>query len=86
MAELNSNLDQRETLQLHSQSKESYADPSPEQADQTLSPEERRFFGHVFSTADTDSLGVITGDVALRFFPEKTRLPSETLGEVSCKV
>ena len=48
-----------------------------------LSPEERRLFAQVFSAADTEGIGVVTGDVALRFFPEKTKLPSETLGEVS---
>ena len=26
---------------------------------------------------------MVTGDVALKFFPEKTKLPSEVLGEVS---
>ena len=26
---------------------------------------------------------MVTGDVALRFFPERTKLPAETLGEVS---
>ena len=47
-----------------------------------LSPEERRLFGQVFSAADSEGLGVVTGDVALRFFPEKTKLPPEILGEV----
>ncbi|MCJ1474984.1 hypothetical protein MMC13_003644 [Lambiella insularis] len=47
-----------------------------------LSPEERRLFGQVFSAADADNLGVVTGDVALRFFPERTKLPSEILGEI----
>ena len=47
-----------------------------------LSPEERRLFGQVLSAADTEGLGVVTGDVALNFFPGKTRLQSEVLGEV----
>ena len=47
-----------------------------------LSPQEQRLFTQVFSAADTDGLGVVTGDVALRFFPEKTKLPAEVLGEV----
>ena len=47
-----------------------------------LSPEERRLFGQVFSAADSDNLGVVTGDVALKFFPDRTKLPSEVLGEV----
>ncbi|KAL8709822.1 MAG: hypothetical protein Q9220_005438 [cf. Caloplaca sp. 1 TL-2023] len=46
-----------------------------------LSPEERRYFGQLFSSADTDKLGVVTGEVAVKFF-EKTRLPPATLGEV----
>ena len=47
-----------------------------------LSPEEKRLFGQVFAAADTENIGVVTGDVALKFFPERTKLPSETLGEV----
>lgn len=47
-----------------------------------LSAEEQRLFTQVFSAADSDSLGVVTGDVALKFFPERTKLPSEVLGEV----
>lgn len=48
-----------------------------------LSPEERRYFGQLFSAADTDKLGVVTGEVAVKFF-EKTKLAPATLGEVSC--
>ncbi|MCJ1353862.1 MAG: hypothetical protein MMC33_003849 [Icmadophila ericetorum] len=47
-----------------------------------LSPEEKRLFGQVFAAADTENIGVVTGDVALKFFPERTKLPSETLGEI----
>ncbi|KAL9604223.1 MAG: hypothetical protein Q9219_000621 [cf. Caloplaca sp. 3 TL-2023] len=46
-----------------------------------LSPDERRYFGQLFSTADTDKIGVVTGEVAVKFF-EKTRLPPSTLGEI----
>lgn len=46
-----------------------------------LSPEERRYFGQLFSAADTDKIGVVTGEVAVKFF-EKTRLPPTTLGEI----
>lgn len=46
-----------------------------------LSPEERRYFGQLFTAADTDKIGVVTGEVAVKFF-EKTRLPPATLGEV----
>ena len=46
-----------------------------------LSPEERQYFGQLFAAADTDKIGVVTGEVAVKFF-EKTRLPPTTLGEV----
>lgn len=46
-----------------------------------LSPEERRLFGQLFSAADTDKIGVVTGEVAVKFF-EKTRLLPDILGEV----
>lgn len=46
-----------------------------------LSPDERRYFGQLFSTADTDKLGVVTGEVAVKFF-ERTRLSSDVLGEI----
>ncbi|KAL8872594.1 MAG: hypothetical protein Q9174_001801 [Haloplaca sp. 1 TL-2023] len=46
-----------------------------------LSPDERRYFGQLFASADTDKIGVVTGEVAVKFF-EKTRLPSATLGEI----
>ena len=56
---------------------------APEHPNLHLSPDERRLFGQVFSAADSENLGVVTGDIALKFFPERTKLPSETLGEVS---
>lgn len=46
-----------------------------------LSPEERRLFGQLFSAADTEKIGVVTGEVAVKFF-EKTRLSPAVLGEV----
>lgn len=46
-----------------------------------LSPEERRLFGQLFSAADTEKIGVVTGEVAVKFF-EKTRLPPDVLGEI----
>lgn len=46
-----------------------------------LSPEERRLFGQLFSAADTEKIGVVTGEVAVKFF-EKTRLSPDVLGEV----
>ena len=46
-----------------------------------LSPDERRLFGQLFAQADTDKIGVVTGERAVSFF-EKTRLPSDVLGEI----
>ncbi|KAI1428767.1 hypothetical protein F5Y12DRAFT_630750 [Xylaria sp. FL1777] len=46
-----------------------------------LSPEEKRVYGLLFHKADTESVGVVTGEVAVQFF-EKTRLDSRILGEV----
>lgn len=50
-----------------------------------LSPEERRLFGQLFSAADTEKIGVVTGEVAVKFF-EKTRLQPDVLGEVGILV
>lgn len=46
-----------------------------------LSPEEKRIYGQLFRQADTDGVGVVTGEIAVKFF-EKTRLDSRILGEV----
>jgi hypothetical protein len=46
-----------------------------------LTPEEKRVFGQLFRQADSESLGVVTGEVAVKFF-EKTRLDPRVLGEV----
>ncbi|KAI0542068.1 hypothetical protein GGR58DRAFT_453873 [Xylaria digitata] len=46
-----------------------------------LSPEEKRVYGLLFRQADTDNVGVVTGEVAVQFF-EKTRLDSRVLGEI----
>lgn len=46
-----------------------------------LTPDEKRVYGQLFRQADTESVGVVTGDVAVKFF-EKTRLDSRLLGEV----
>lgn len=46
-----------------------------------LSAEEKRIFGQLFRQADTESIGVVTGEVAVKFF-EKTRLEPRVLGEV----
>ncbi|KAL9026854.1 MAG: hypothetical protein Q9196_004545, partial [Gyalolechia fulgens] len=55
--------------------------PDQQHPDLQLSPEERRYFGQLFSVADTDKIGVVTGEVAVKFF-EKTKLPPSTLGEI----
>lgn len=47
-----------------------------------LTSEEKRVFGQLFQAADTEGVGVVTGDVAVKFF-EKSRLEPRILGEVS---
>ncbi|KAK4238813.1 hypothetical protein C8A03DRAFT_43482 [Achaetomium macrosporum] len=47
-----------------------------------LTPEEKRVYGQLFRQADADNVGVVTGEVAVKFF-EKTRLDSRVLGEVA---
>jgi hypothetical protein len=46
-----------------------------------LTAEEKHVYGQLFRLADTDNVGVVTGEVAVKFF-EKTRLDSRVLGEV----
>lgn len=46
-----------------------------------LTTEEKHVYGQLFRLADTDNVGVVTGEVAVKFF-EKTRLDSRVLGEV----
>ncbi|KAF4554033.1 Cytoskeletal-regulatory complex EF hand-like protein [Elsinoe fawcettii] len=46
-----------------------------------LSPDEKRVFSQLFQQADTDRLGVVTGEVAVKFF-EKTKLAPNVLGEI----
>ena len=46
-----------------------------------LTPEEKKVYGQLFRQADTESVGVVTGEIAVKFF-EKTRLDSRILGEV----
>lgn len=46
-----------------------------------LTPDEKRVFGQLFAAADTDNIGVVTGEVAVKFF-ERTKLAPTTLGEV----
>lgn len=46
-----------------------------------LSPEERRVFGQLFQQADKENIGVVTGEVAVKFF-ENTRLDPIVLGEI----
>lgn len=46
-----------------------------------LSPEEKRAFAYLFNQADTDQLGVVTGERAVPFF-ERTTLDPQVLGEI----
>ncbi|KAH8900865.1 hypothetical protein GQ53DRAFT_740707 [Thozetella sp. PMI_491] len=59
------------------------ADPTNDPSSQNLnlSADEKRFFGQLFRQADSDSVGVVTGEIAVEFF-EKTRLDSKVLGEI----
>lgn len=56
-------------------------DQSTAQASLNLSTEEKRTYGQLFQQADTDGLGVVTGDVAVKFF-ERTRLDPGVLAQV----
>ncbi|KAM0495957.1 hypothetical protein ACHAO3_002093 [Verticillium nonalfalfae] len=47
-----------------------------------LTTEEKRVFGQLFRQADTDGVGVVTGEIAVKFF-DKTRLDSKVLGEAT---
>ncbi|OCL10120.1 hypothetical protein AOQ84DRAFT_337972 [Glonium stellatum] len=46
-----------------------------------LTPDEKRVFSHLFAQADTEKLGVVTGEVAVKFF-ERTKLAPAVLGEI----
>ena len=46
-----------------------------------LTQQEKAAYGHYFNLADTDSLGVVTGERAVSFF-EKTNVPAPVLGEI----
>lgn len=46
-----------------------------------LSAEEKRAFAYLFNLADTDQLGVVTGERAVPFF-ERTTLDPQVLGEI----
>lgn len=46
-----------------------------------LTSDEKRVYGQLFRQADTESVGVVTGEIAVKFF-EKTRLDSRILGEI----
>ncbi|TDZ29543.1 putative calcium-binding protein [Colletotrichum spinosum] len=46
-----------------------------------LASEEKRVYGQLFRQADSDSVGIVTGETAVKFF-EKTRLDSRVLGEI----
>ncbi|KAK4102492.1 hypothetical protein N658DRAFT_506128 [Parathielavia hyrcaniae] len=59
----------------------SEASTDPGAINLNLTPEEKRVYGQLFRYADTDNVGVVTGEVAVKFF-EKTRLDSRVLGEI----
>jgi len=53
----------------------------PSQAAMNLTTEEKRLYGQLFQEADTDKLGIVTGEIALKFF-QRTKLDFALLGEV----
>jgi len=57
------------------------ADVYPAAPSLNLTSEEKRVFGQLFKEADKENIGVVTGEVAVKFF-EKTRLEPRILGEV----
>jgi epidermal growth factor receptor substrate 15 len=46
-----------------------------------LTPEEKQLFGQLFAEADTEKVGVVMGEVAVKFF-ERTKVPSPVLGMI----
>ncbi|KAL2349903.1 hypothetical protein BJ546DRAFT_564913 [Cryomyces antarcticus] len=46
-----------------------------------LTTEEKRAFSQLFQQADTENIGVVTGEVAVKFF-ERTKLAPSVLGEI----
>ena len=46
-----------------------------------LTPQEKTAYSYLFNLADSDSLGVVTGERAVHFF-EKTAVPAPVLGEI----
>ncbi|KAF8540772.1 hypothetical protein BDD12DRAFT_879918 [Trichophaea hybrida] len=46
-----------------------------------LTPDEKKVFGQLFQAADTENLGVVTGELAVKFF-EKSGLNPRILGEI----
>ncbi|KAI9814015.1 MAG: hypothetical protein M1827_003479 [Pycnora praestabilis] len=46
-----------------------------------LTAEEKLVFGQLFQAADTENIGVVTGEVAVKFF-ERTKLAPTVLGEI----
>lgn len=47
----------------------------------SLSAEEKRYYGQLYKVADKEKVGVITGDVAVKFF-ERSGLPAPVLGQI----
>lgn len=46
-----------------------------------LTAEEKRVYGQLFQQADSEHIGVVTGEAAVKFF-ERTRLDASVLGQV----
>lgn len=54
---------------------------TPDASVLNLSPDEKRAFAYLFQQADTDQLGVVTGENAVGFF-ERTKVSPDVLGEI----
>lgn len=46
-----------------------------------LTPDEKKVFGQLYAAADSENMGVVTGELAVKFF-EKSGLNPRILGEV----
>ncbi|KAK6528738.1 hypothetical protein TWF694_003977 [Orbilia ellipsospora] len=57
------------------------AQPAAPPPNLVLTAEEKKVFGQLFQAADTQNLGVITGELAVKFF-EKSGLKPQVLGEI----
>lgn len=82
MAAEGGGVDSSEPVLLHGHGNTSEANLEDAAPSLNLTSDEKRVYGQLFRQADTDGVGVVTGETAVKFF-EKTRLDQRILGEVS---